>query len=65
MNENGLLNTRDAARYLAVSVPTLTRWRSQGVGPRWARLGGSVRYRLADLQEFVEAGMAATKGGAA
>lgn len=62
-DENRLLNTRDAAKYLAVSIPTLTRWRSQGLGPRWARLGGSVRYRLADLRAFVEQGL--VKGGAA
>lgn len=61
--DNELLNTKDAARYLAVSTVTLARWRSQGLGPRWAKLEGSVRYRLADLREFVEHGL--VRGGAA
>lgn len=49
----------DAARYLGVSVHTIRAWRrglrspGPGGGPRWFRLGRSVRYDLRDLDLFI------------
>jgi hypothetical protein len=48
-----LLKTSDVAAMLAVSQPTLSRWRSQGVGPRWADLNGLPRYRPEDVAAWV------------
>jgi len=42
-----------AARLLAVSVPALRRWRREQRGPRFARLGRCIRYRVDDLNQFL------------
>ena len=49
-----LLNEHKAARVLSVSVRTLQAWRHRGGGPRFLKLGTAVRYRLADLDEFLD-----------
>lgn len=33
---------------------TLRYWRKVGVGPRWMKLEGSIRYDLADVVEYIE-----------
>ena len=43
----------EVAEYLAVSVSTVRRWRLTGGGPRWIRIGCSVRYSVADLHAYV------------
>ena len=48
-----LLDTRQAALYLALSETTLISWRSLGRGPRFVRVGRAVRYRQADLDAFI------------
>jgi predicted DNA-binding transcriptional regulator AlpA len=42
-----------AAEFLGQSVFTLRKHRSLGIGPKYCKLGRSVRYRLADLEEYV------------
>jgi len=50
-----LMTTREAAAYLGISESTLEKLRSQGEkGPRFATVVGSVRYRLADLDDWVD-----------
>ena len=49
-----LLDQRQAARILGLSVRTLERHRIAGTGPRFARLGRLVRYRRKDLDRWVE-----------
>lgn len=44
------LNEFDAARFFGVSVKTVRRWRAEGTGPRWRKVGFLVRYALVDLQ---------------
>ena len=50
-----------ASQYLSVSVETLNRWRVQGRGPRYAKLGdgptSAVVYDIHDLDDFVESRM--------
>ena len=43
------------AEQLGLSVATLRAWRHRGKGPRFLRLGRSVRYLPADVDEFVRA----------
>ncbi|MCA1307979.1 helix-turn-helix domain-containing protein [Microbacterium esteraromaticum] len=43
----------DAAVYLGVGYSTLREWRSEGRGSKYAKIGGSVLYRPADLDAFV------------
>jgi hypothetical protein len=43
-----------AARQLSVSVAALRRWRAEGRGPRFTRLGRCLRYSVVELTRFVE-----------
>lgn len=47
-----LLRTSDASRYLGVSIRTLEKYRSYGGGPIYRKLGGTVVYRLVDLEDW-------------
>jgi excisionase family DNA binding protein len=49
------LTEREVAELLGLSVATLRAWRHRGKGPRFLRLGRSVRYLPADLTDFVRA----------
>lgn len=49
------LTERQVAEHLGLSVATLRAWRHRGKGPRFLRLGRSVRYLPADVDEFVRA----------
>ncbi len=49
-----LLTPDEAAKYLAISKATLITWRSRrpGHGPRAVKIGGLLRYRVSDLDEW-------------
>lgn len=49
-----VMNTAEAARYVRLGKPTLERFRVSGDGPVYAKLGGAVRYRKADLDAWLE-----------
>ena len=49
-----VLNTKEAAAYTGLGKPTLERFRLTGEGPRYAKLGGAVRYRRCDLDAWLE-----------
>jgi hypothetical protein len=51
-----LLTEKEAAEFLAVSDRVLQAWRVSGKGPEFRKLGRVVRYRVGDLEAFVEAG---------
>ncbi len=55
-NPPKLLKEAKAAAILDVEVATLRRWRWAGKGPRFVKIGAAVRYDLADLTTFIEAG---------
>lgn len=50
-----LLTERQLAPLLGVTVRCLQNWRLDGSGPKYAKLGKMVRYRVKDVLEFVEA----------
>jgi predicted DNA-binding transcriptional regulator AlpA len=52
-----LLNQKQAARILGLSVRTLERHRVTGTGPRYVRLGHVIRYRQNDLQEWIDSNL--------
>lgn len=55
-----LVNEKDAANHLALSVHTLRRWRVLGHGPRFLKIGNkAVRYAVADLEDFMHGRMVA------
>jgi hypothetical protein len=49
-----LLNEREAAKILAVSIAAMRRWRRERRGPRFIRCERCIRYTIADLVAFVE-----------
>ena len=56
MNEtsNHRLTRKQAAAYLQVSLPTLARWASHKEGPPYFLIGGKARYRVAELDAWIE-----------
>jgi len=56
-----LLTVEQAAEYLTLNVNTLNAWRSKGEGPTFIRVGRSVRYKKADLDDYLKAGTVKTK----
>lgn len=53
MTQNDVLTTIEAAHYVRLGKPTLERFRLTGEGPRFAKLGGAVRYRRTDLDDWI------------
>ena len=51
-----LVGEATAARLLDLAPKTLQRWRWSGRGPVHYKVGGSVKYRVQDLEEFILAG---------
>lgn len=55
--EDRLLNVRDAAAYLGLHRSTLDHWRIETPrkGPTFVRVGIYCRYRLSDLNAYLDA----------
>jgi predicted site-specific integrase-resolvase len=49
-----MLSAEQAAHYLQVASQTLARWRAEGVGPAFIKVGGLVRYEVSDLNAFLD-----------
>jgi excisionase family DNA binding protein len=49
------LTRKQAAAYLGVSVPTMARWASKGIGPIYYVMGGKARYLVPDLDSYIVA----------
>lgn len=52
--EQSLLTQRETSRVLHISQRTLQKWRSEGRGPRWLRVGRRIWYRPADIEEWLD-----------
>jgi len=52
-----VVDTKQAARYLGLSPNTLEAWRSRGGGPRYVKYPRAVRYRVTDLDAFMDGGV--------
>jgi predicted DNA-binding transcriptional regulator AlpA len=50
-----LLDQREAARLLNLSIRTMERFRLQGGGPLYVKCGRSVRYRTSDIEAWIAA----------
>jgi len=51
---SSVMNVEQAADYLGLAVSTLNKWRCYGDGPVFLKLGRSVRYRVQDLNSFID-----------
>jgi hypothetical protein len=49
-----LLTEVEVSRWLRVSLATVRRWRLLGGGPKYRKLGASVRYVAADVDTFIQ-----------
>jgi len=50
-----LLKSAEAAALLSVSAKLLERWRGEGKGPEYIRLGyNMVRYKRSDLEKWLD-----------
>ena len=47
-----MLSERDLAARWGLSSRTLQRWRSEGFGPPFINIGGSIRYQMGDIIDF-------------
>ena len=56
MVERQFLSVAEVAELIGISEATLRRWRSRGENPelRSIKIGGSVRYPVADVQAFID-----------
>lgn len=50
---DNLITTKQAAAYLAVAVHTLDKFRIEGRGPKYLRLGRMIRYRASDIDRWL------------
>lgn len=60
-----ILTTPEAADYVRLGKPTLDRFRLTGGGPKFAKLGGAVRYRKVDLDAWLESKLVSSTSEAA
>lgn len=56
-----LLSPAELAEYLGVPVDTVYAWRYRGTGPRAFRVGRHLRFREADVQQWLSAQAADSK----
>ncbi len=49
-----LLTTNQLADYLGVAVSTILQYRATGTGPQYIKLGHLVRYRISDIEAWLE-----------
>ena len=52
-----LLRTKEAARFLGISIRTLEKHRTYGTGPAYHKLGGRVVYSVDDLRAWADIGI--------
>lgn len=48
-----IMTTAEAAQYCRLGKPTLERFRISGNGPAYLKIGGAVRYRRRDLDDWL------------
>lgn len=48
------LGEREVSELTGISVKTLQRWRLQGVGPKYRKFIGSVKYSALDIDTWVQ-----------
>lgn len=58
VRDNQWLSPKETAKYIGVSVDLLQKWRSQGIGIPYIKLGDSVssliRYDIEDLNNYLK-----------
>lgn len=65
MKESYLLTLPEAAAYLRIKPKTLRSWNEKKMGPTFYKTGHFIRYRLEDLDAFIEASRVNNSGAVA
>ena len=52
--DDSLLKTEEAAKFLGLSVDWLAKARGNGTGPHYVKIGRAVRYSKSALLDFIE-----------
>lgn len=55
-----LLTQQQVSEVLQIKVGTLQNWRADGEGPPFVKIGGAVRYRRQDLDQWIESRVVAS-----
>ncbi len=58
---SAMLTASELAVLLGKSVRTLANWRCARIGPRFVKLGNSVRYPVADVEDWIKANRVETE----
>lgn len=53
-DDSPLCTPQESAKYLKSNARTLERWRTEGNGPRYVKVGRRVHYRRAALDAWIE-----------
>ncbi|KRC90051.1 hypothetical protein ASE25_11200 [Terrabacter sp. Root85] len=53
MEQHELMTTEEVARHFRVDPSTVRRWRLDGVGPRFVKIGHVYRYPRGSLHEWI------------
>jgi predicted DNA-binding transcriptional regulator AlpA len=53
LDQDRLVDTKEAAAMLSKHPAVLADWRHQGRGPKYVKFGRSVRYRVGDLRTWI------------
>jgi len=48
------ITEKEAATHLGLAVQTLRNWRSRRKGPPYLKISRAVRYKISDVEEFLE-----------
>jgi len=57
-----MLTEKQVAAMLNINPATLNNWRQQGKGPKYVKVGGSIRYRYTDVELYLEKNAVETTG---
>ena len=52
-NPATVMTVQQASDHLGLAVSTLNKWRCQGGGPAFIKMGRAVRYRVEDLENYI------------
>jgi predicted DNA-binding transcriptional regulator AlpA len=53
-SQEPLLDEKATAEYFSITPSALRKWRSEGQGPKFYRTGRLIRYKLTDLDEWLQ-----------
>lgn len=53
LQDDALLNSAEAAKFISLSIWWLAKARSNGTGPKFIKMGRAVRYSKSSLIDFI------------